>query len=64
MVYGNRFGYGVHDSDGQYVRGKREGIQKPFKRTDTGAFGGYFVLMQEQEADKSCGFSNKMLQSQ
>ena len=23
-----------------------------------------FVLMQEQEADKSCGFSNKMLQSQ
>ena len=23
-----------------------------------------FVLMQEQEEDKSCGFSNKMLQSQ
>lgn len=23
-----------------------------------------FVLMQEQEADKSCDFSNKMLQSQ
>lgn len=52
MVYGNRFGYGVHDSDGQYVQGKREGIQKPFKRTDTGAFGGYFVLMQEQEAEQ------------